>query len=85
MDLLRPRKVAYLWTGATHFKVAPDAQSESVLRTSARVLIPGSDMNPMAIADSGAAHVILPLTALHDDKSAKPVNLRLAAGEISCS
>ena len=37
----------------------------------------------MAIADSGASHVILPLTALHDDKSANPVNLRLAAGEIS--
>ena len=37
----------------------------------------------MAIADSGASHVILPLTALHDDKSAKPVNLRLAAGEIA--
>ena len=41
-------------------------------------------MNPMpAIADSGASHVILPVTALHDDKSAKQVNLRLAAGEIA--
>ena len=39
-------------------------------------------MNPMAIADSGASHVILPQSALFDSKSAKPVNLRLAAGEI---
>ena len=38
------------------------------------------DVNPMAIVDSGASHVILPITALHDDKSAKQVNLRLAAG-----
>ena len=37
----------------------------------------------MAIADSGASHVILQLTALHDDKSAKQVNLRLAAGAIA--
>ena len=81
MDLLRPRKVAYPWTGETHFKVAPDAQSKSVFRSSARILVPVSDMNPMAIADSGAPHVILPLTALHDDKSGKPVNLRFAARE----
>ena len=40
-------------------------------------------MNPMAIADSGASHVILPQTALFDSKSAKPVNLRLAGGEIN--
>ena len=37
----------------------------------------------MAIADSGAARVILPMTDLHDDKSAKHVNLRLATGEIA--
>ena len=37
----------------------------------------------MAIAASGASHVILPMTALQDDKSAKQVNLRLAAGEIA--
>ena len=36
----------------------------------------------MAIADSGASHVILPQSALFDSKSAKPVNLRLAASEI---
>ena len=30
-----------------------------------------SDMSPMAIADSGASRMILPLTALHDDKSAQ--------------
>ena len=40
-------------------------------------------LSPMAIADSGASHVILPLTALHDGKSAKPSSLRLAAGEIT--
>ena len=40
-------------------------------------------MNPMAIADSGAPHVILPQTALHDTKAAKPASLRLAAGEIT--
>ena len=39
----------------------------------------------MIIADSGASHVILPMTALHDDKSAKQVNLRLAAGEIAAA
>ena len=83
VDLLRSRKVAYPWTGETHFKVAPDASGKSVLRTSARILVPVNDMNPMAIADSGASHVILHQTALYDDKSAKPVNLRLAAGEIS--
>ena len=37
----------------------------------------------MAIADSGASRVILPQTALFDSKAAKPVNLRLAAGEIN--
>ena len=37
----------------------------------------------MAIAESGASHVVLPMTALHDDKSAKQVNLRLVAGEIA--
>ena len=62
------------------FKVAPDPCGKSVLRTSARILVPVSDMNPMAIADSGASHVILPQTALYDTKSAKPVNLWLAAG-----
>ena len=58
----------------------------SGLPASARILVPVSDMNPMAywaIADSGASHVILPMTALNDDKSAKQVNLRLAAGEIA--
>ena len=46
-------------------------------------LVPVNDMNPMAIADSGASHVILPQIALFDSKAAKPVNLRLAAGEIN--
>ena len=81
--LLRSRKVAYPWAGETHFKVAPGACGKSVLCTSARMLVPVNDMNPMAIADSGASHVILPQTALYDDKSAKPVSLRLAAGEIN--
>ena len=80
---LRPRKVAYPWTGETHFKVTPDACGNSVLRTSARILVPVNDMNPMAIAGSGASHVILPQTALYDNKAAKPVSLRLAAGEIN--
>ena len=44
-------------------------------------LVPVNDMNPMAIADSGASHVIPPQTALFDSKAAKPVNLRLAAGD----
>ena len=82
VDLLRSRKVAYPWTGETHFKVTPDACGKSVLRTSARILVPVNDMSPMAIADSGVSHVIVPQTALYDNKSAKPVNLRLAAGEI---
>ena len=37
----------------------------------------------MAVADAGASHVILPMTALHDDKSAKQVSLRFVAGEIA--
>ena len=40
-------------------------------------------MNPKAIADSGASHVILPQTALNADRSAKPVTLQLAAGEVT--
>ena len=83
VELLRPRKVSYPWTGETHFKVTPDACGNSVFRTSARILVPVNDMNPMAIADSGASHVILPQTALFDSKAAKPVNLRLAAGKIN--
>ena len=82
MELLRPRKISYPWTGETHFRVTPAACGNSVFRTSARILVPVNDMNPMAIADSGASHVILPQSALFDSKSAKPVNLRLAAGEI---
>ena len=82
VDLLRSRKVAYPWTGETHFEVAPDACGKSVLRTSAKILVLVSDVNPMAIADSGASHVILPQTALYHTKAAKPVSLRLAAGKI---
>ena len=61
------------------------AQCKSVFRTSARILAPINDMNPMAIADSRVSHVILPMsmTALHDDKSAKQLKLRGAAGEIA--
>ena len=70
------------WTGETHFRVTPAACGNSVFRTTARILVPVSDLNPMAIADSGASHVILPQSALLDSKSAKLVNLRLAAGEI---
>ena len=63
--------------------MTPAACGNSVFRTTARILVPVSDMNPMAIADSGASHVILPQSALFDSKSAKlAVNLRLAAGEI---
>ena len=76
VDLLRPRKVSYPWTGETQFRVTPAACGSSVCRTSARILVPVNDMNPMAIADSGASHVILPQSALFDSKSAKPVNLR---------
>ena len=82
---LRPRKVSYPWTGETHFKVTPDACGNSVFRTSARILVPVNDMNPMAIADSGASHVILPQTALFDSKAVKPVNLRLCCRRNQCS
>ena len=47
------------------------------------IVVPVSDVNPMAIADSGASHMILPQTALCDTKAAKPVSLRLSAGEIT--
>ena len=83
VELLRSRKVSYPWTGETHFKVTPAACGNSVFRKSARILVPVNDLNPTAIADSGASHVILHQTALFDSKSAKPVNLRLAAGEIT--
>ena len=85
VELLRPRKVSYPWTGETHFRVTPAACGNSVFRTAAKILVPVNDMTPMAIAGSGALHVILPQTALFDSKSAKPVNLRLAAGEIMLS
>ena len=80
-ECLRARKVAYPWRGETHWRLR--ARVCCVRRTSARILAPINDMNPTAIADSGASHVILPTTALHDDKSAKQVNLRLAAGKIA--
>ena len=35
------------------------ACGNNVFRTSARILVPVNDMNPMAIADSGATHVII--------------------------
>ena len=57
---LKPRRVAYSWTGETHFKVDPDMCGKRVFRMSARILVPANDMNPVAIADSGASHVILP-------------------------
>ena len=57
-------------------------KGSSTMVVPARILVLVSDVNPMAIADSGASHVILPQSALFDSKSAKPVNLRLAAGEI---
>ena len=49
---------------------------------SSRILVPASDMNPVAIADSGASHVILPTCALPEKKSGKPVTLRLGAGQV---
>ena len=60
------------WNVFDPFKVTPDACGNSVFRTSARILVPVNDMNPMAIADSGASHVILPQTASYDTKAAKP-------------
>ena len=63
---LKPRRVAYSWTGETHFKVDPDMCGKRVFRMSARILVPANDMNPVAIADSGASHVILPTSALED-------------------
>ena len=49
---------------------------------SARILVPANDMNPVAIADSGASHVILPTSALPEERAGKPVTLRLAAGQV---
>ena len=53
-----------------------------VFRMSARILVPANDMNPVAIADSGASHVILPTSALPEKKTGKNVTLRLAAGQV---
>ena len=36
----------------------------------------------MAIADSGASHVILPTSALPEKRAGKPATLRLAAGQV---
>ena len=79
---LKPRRVAYSWTGETHFKVDPDICGKRVFRMSARILVPANDMNPVAIADSGASHVILPTSALPEKKTGKDVTLRLAAGQV---
>ena len=79
---LKPRRVAYSWTGETHFKVDPDMCGKRVFRMSARILVPANDMNPVAIADSGASHVILPTSALPEKKTGKNVTLRLAAGQV---
>ena len=79
---LKPRRVAYSWTGETHFKVDPDMSGKRVFRMSARILVPANDMNPVAIADSGASHVILPTSALPEKKTGKKVTLRLAAGQV---
>ena len=79
---LKPRRVAYSWTGETHFKVDPDMCGKRVFRMSARILVPANDMNPVAIADSGALHVILPTSALPEKKTGKNVTLRLAAGQV---
>ena len=49
---------------------------------SARILVPANDMNPVAIADSGASHVILPTSALLEKKAGKTLTLRLAAGQV---
>ena len=82
VEYLKPRKVSYPWTGEVHFRVTPAACGNNVFRTTARILVPVSDMNPMAIADSGASLAILPQSALFDSKSSKPVNLRPASGEV---
>ena len=79
---LKPRRVAYSWTGETHFKVDPDIGGKRVFRMSARILVPANDMNPVAIADSGASHVILPTSALPEKRTGKDVTLRLAAGQV---
>ena len=39
-------------------------------------------MNPVAIADNGASHVILPTSPLPEKKAGKNVTLRLAAGQV---
>ena len=79
---LKPRRVAYPWIGETHFKLDPDICGKQVFRMSARILVPANDMNPVAIADSGASHIILPTSALPEKKAGKPVTLRLAAGQV---
>ena len=79
---LKSRRVAYPCVGETHFKVDPDMCGKRVLRMSARILVPANDMNPVAIADSGASHVILPTSALPEKRAGKPVTLRLAAGQV---
>ena len=79
---LKPRRVAYPWIGETHFKVDPDMCGKRVFRMSARILVPANDMNPVAIADSGASHVILPTSALPEKRAGKSVTLRLAAGQV---
>ena len=52
-ECLRPRTVAHPWAGETDSRVEPTAQSKSVFRTLASILVPVNHVNPVAIADSG--------------------------------
>ena len=83
VELLRPRKSIISMDRRDSLQSDTRRMWQQCVRTSARILVPVNDMNPMAIADSGASHVILPQAALFDSKAANPVNLRLAAGEIN--
>ena len=60
---LKPRRVAYSWTGETHVKVDPDICGKRVFRMSARILVPANDMNPVAMRT--VVHHMLSFPRLH--------------------
>ena len=79
----KSRKVAHVWTGETRFQVAPHVQGNTVVKIPVQLMVPAGDLAPVAIADSGASHVILPSTALTaNNKDSRTVTLRLEAGEV---
>ena len=68
-DEMKPRQVVHAWIGETCFTGSPLIQSTSVVEISVKLIVPTGDKTPVAIADSGASHLILPSSALQPGES----------------